>query len=106
MPRCIIIGTGPGVNAAVAGRFGHAGYAVGLIARNPDALLIQKTDLSAAGITCAVVVADAGDRAALTEAFDALTAQNGPFDELIYNAAAMGVSRAIGSRSRPSPDRL
>jgi NADP-dependent 3-hydroxy acid dehydrogenase YdfG len=34
----VVAGAGPGIGAALAGRFAKAGYAVGMLARSPDML--------------------------------------------------------------------
>jgi short-subunit dehydrogenase len=48
----VVIGAGPGLGAAIANRFAHAGFSIGLIARD-DAMLTELSDeLTADGTTC------------------------------------------------------
>jgi len=71
----IVIGTGPGIGAAVVRRFAREGLAVAAIARTqqvPGAL---------------AVAADVTDEAALTAALDAIVERHGLPDVLVYNAA-------------------
>ena len=84
-----IIGTGPGVSASVARRFGREGYAVGAIARSTDKLAQQVTALRDSGIQSAGATADAGQPASLRKAIGALRAELGEPAVLVYNAAGV-----------------
>lgn len=85
MPQvCTIVGAGPGMGMALAGRFQRAGFTVALISRSADHLL---ADPAAAGMHA--FQADAGEPQALTAAFKQIHQQLGGTEVLIYNAAAM-----------------
>lgn len=81
-PIAVIAGAGPGVGAALARRFAAGGYAVALLARDRD-----KLSALAAGIEGARAYAcDVSDPASVTAAFDAIRAEMGEVDALLYNA--------------------
>ena len=69
----LIIGTGPGLGAAIARRFVLGGYRVTLMARSTDRLDALAKDLVDSGAVVDTVAADASDpeglRAALTELY-------------------------------------
>jgi short-subunit dehydrogenase len=81
----IVIGAGPGVGTAVARRFGAAGHAVGLIARNSDRLDGLVRDLAAEGISAGSAAADAGDPGQLGAALRELTDRLGPAEVLCFS---------------------
>ncbi len=83
MPNCILIGSGPGIGAAVARRFGGGGYRIGLISRSAARLAGQADRLKLLGIQADWAVADAGDGAALERALKELVGRMGPCDVLI-----------------------
>ncbi|MGH3503687.1 MAG: SDR family NAD(P)-dependent oxidoreductase [Nocardioidaceae bacterium] len=74
----VIVGSGPGIGASVARRFGRAGYAVGLVARNGDRLRQMAADLSTElGSEVASAVADATAPDQLGSAIRSLSAKIG-----------------------------
>ena len=81
---CVVAGVGPGIGAALARRFGSAGY--------PVALLARSTELSerlAAGLPKAKAYAcDVGDPAAVTRVYAAIRADLGAIGVLAYNAGS------------------
>ncbi len=85
MTTLAIVGAGPGLGLAVARRFGREGFSVALIARDAAKLDDLDARLRADGITAAVFVADARDRAALRSALDAASDALGPVDVLQYS---------------------
>ena len=89
MPNCILIGSGPGIGAAVSRRFGSGGYRIGLISRSAAKLAEQADRLKLLGLKADWAEADAGDSAALERALKALIGRMGQCDVLIYNAAVM-----------------
>ncbi|WP_179954035.1 SDR family oxidoreductase [Denitrobaculum tricleocarpae] len=89
MKRCIIVGAGSGVSAAVALRFGTGGYTVGLISRNAQNLEDLSKRLSDAGVTAFWETANAGDAEELDQALDSLVSRQGSCDVLVYNAAVL-----------------
>ena len=82
----LLVGTGPGLGAAIARRFAREGYRLTLVARS-EATIAQ--ELRAAGADVAVVQADAGDPGRLRAALSSLFAGPGAPDVVIYNAALM-----------------
>ena len=85
--RCIVTGASDGIGAATARVLAAEGAAVGLVARRQDRLDAVAQECVAAGApTTAVAVADLRDPAALTAAFDMLTATLGGVDVLVNNA--------------------
>ncbi|MDX6727266.1 MAG: hypothetical protein QOK49_2071 [Baekduia sp.] len=88
----LLVGTGPGLGAAIARRFAREGYRLTLVARSEETIATIAQELRAAGTDVAVVQADAGDperlRAALSSLFAAPGAPGAP-GVVIYNAALM-----------------
>lgn len=78
----LIVGAGPGISAAVARRFHQAGLKIALAARNTEKLaaLAAQTD-------AACFATDASDPAAISRLFEAVDAQLGAPDVVIYNAS-------------------
>jgi NAD(P)-dependent dehydrogenase (short-subunit alcohol dehydrogenase family) len=83
----ILVGAGPGLGRAIARRFAADGMPVGLIARSQERLDDEVGKLIADGHTAAAATADATDPAGLRAAIDALVAQLGAAEVLVYNAA-------------------
>ena len=86
----LLVGTGPGLGAAIAHRFAREGYRLTLVARSEETIATIAQELRAAGTDVAVVQADAGDperlRAALSPLFAAPGAPGAP-GVVIYSAA-------------------
>ena len=80
-----IVGAGPGLGAAVAHRFGSAGFAVALIARNPQKLEALEQQLSADGITARRYIADVSDREALAAALNRAAEDLGDIEVLQFS---------------------
>ncbi|MFC7876743.1 SDR family NAD(P)-dependent oxidoreductase [Isoptericola sp. NPDC057391] len=85
MTTLAIIGAGPGLGLAVARRFGREGFSVALVARDAAKLDRLAAGLRDDGVTAAGYVADARDRAALTDALDRAAAELGPVEVLQYS---------------------
>lgn len=81
----VIIGAGPGVGAAVARRFGEAGFDVALVARSADQLDEIGAGLQASGITTGWTPVDIADGAALTAAIERFGSHLGRIDVVHYN---------------------
>jgi short-subunit dehydrogenase len=64
----VIVGAGPNLGRAVAGRFGREGFAVGLISRTESRLVELAAQLQLDGITTAGAAADIRDSEALANA--------------------------------------
>src|SRR5512141_2263542 len=84
-PVCVVIGVGPGNGAAIARRFAADGYTTALVARGPDLIddLARKLGPPARAYRC-----DATDPAALEATCDAIQAELGAVDVLVYNAGS------------------
>jgi NADP-dependent 3-hydroxy acid dehydrogenase YdfG len=87
MPNLLVVGAGPGISGATARRFGHEGYAVGLVARREDALARHGEELRAEGIRTDWATGQSGDPASLTAAVTRLVDVLGPVDVLLYNVS-------------------
>jgi NAD(P)-dependent dehydrogenase (short-subunit alcohol dehydrogenase family) len=85
----LLVGTGPGLGAAIARRFAREGYRLTLVARSPEPIATIAQELRAAGADVAVVQADAGDPERLRAALSPLVAAPGAPGVVIYNAALM-----------------
>lgn len=79
------VGAGPGLGIAVATEFGHEGFTVALIVRDPDHLSVLKHQLAADRITAKGYVADVYDRPALTAALERATEDLGPGEVLQFS---------------------
>lgn len=82
-----MIGAGPGIGVAVARRFAAEGLPVGLVARSSATLDAAARALEPSGVQVASAAADSTDELALRAALDAIAAELGPPDVLVYNAA-------------------
>ena len=85
----LLVGTGPGLGAAIARRFAREGYRLTLLARSEATIATVAQELRAAGADVAVVQADAGDAERLRAALTSLFAGPGAPGVVIYNAALM-----------------
>jgi NAD(P)-dependent dehydrogenase (short-subunit alcohol dehydrogenase family) len=83
-PVCVVVGVGPGNGAAFARRFAGDGYAVALLARSAETSRELAGSLPGArAYTC-----DVGDAASVQQAFDAIRAELGDPEVVIYNAGS------------------
>ncbi|MDX3642994.1 SDR family NAD(P)-dependent oxidoreductase [Streptomyces sp. MB09-02B] len=85
MTAIAVIGAGPGLGAAVARRFGREGFAVALVARDPERSKALAADLADQGVTAQGFAADVRDPEALTAALDAAHSALGPIEVLQYS---------------------
>jgi len=89
-PVAVVAGAGPGNGAALARRFADGGYAVALLARD-----VRKISELAGEIDGAVAYAcDVSDPASVAAVFDAITAELGIVDVLLFNAGS-GVFKSV-----------
>ena len=79
MPGAVIIGAGPGIGQAVARRFAREGLPIALLARSERTMRNVPEALTR--------TADVADEDGLRTALDELTAELGPPDAVVYNAA-------------------
>lgn len=66
---CAIAGFGIGVSMGMAKAFANEGYALALLARNPDNLAANAQGLKQEGYEVQTWAADAGDEVSLVQAF-------------------------------------
>ncbi len=85
---CAIVGVGPGLGMAIARRFGREGFALALVARNPDTLLGLRDVLRAEGHEAVAFRADAASPSDLERALTEVAETLGHPAVLVYNAAA------------------
>lgn len=83
-----VVGAGPGLGAAIARRFGTAGYSVALISRSTAKLDPIAAALREQGITAEVFPADVTDDVALTSALTAAADRLGRIGVLSYSPNA------------------
>jgi NAD(P)-dependent dehydrogenase (short-subunit alcohol dehydrogenase family) len=81
----LIVGAGPGLGAALARRFAHAGMNVAIAARNISPLQTLARDIGGGvrGFEC-----DATDEGAVTQLFDRVTNECGAPNVIVFNAGA------------------
>jgi NAD(P)-dependent dehydrogenase (short-subunit alcohol dehydrogenase family) len=82
----VVVGFGPGISSSVAERFGAAGFAVALVARNEERLAAGVDALKAQGVAAAAFVGDAGDPTSIRAAIAKARAALGPITVLHWNA--------------------
>ena len=81
----VIVGAGPNLGLAVAGRFGREGFAVGLISRRESRLAELQAQLQLDGVTTAGAAADIRDSDALDRAIRRLADELGSVEVLEYS---------------------
>lgn len=84
----VVLGVGPGLGAAVAHRFAHEGFAVGLMARTEEKLTQIQAEIEQAGGTALSITADATDPASVKTAFAQVQERLSAPEVFIYNAGA------------------
>ncbi len=87
-PVIVVVGAGPGLGAAIAHRFGGAGYAVALVSRDEKQVEKLGKELQAAGITAGWTPVDITDSAAFRAAVDRFGGFSGTIDQLHFNPSA------------------
>jgi NADP-dependent 3-hydroxy acid dehydrogenase YdfG len=83
----MVIGAGSGISAATARRLGTQGHAISLVARGQGALAELRAALRQDGVRVEDASADAGNPRELAVAIEALVAELGPVDVLLYNVS-------------------
>ena len=89
MAKVIIVGGyGAGISAAVAEKFGAAGFSVAIVARNAERLAAGLKALQAKGVNAAAFPADLGDAVAVRALVRGVRTALGPITVLHWNAYA------------------
>ena len=83
-----VLGVGPGLGAAIAGRFAREGYAVGLMARSEGSMSGAREEIEGAGGEALAVTADATDAASVARALGEVRGSLGDPEVFVYNAGA------------------
>jgi NADP-dependent 3-hydroxy acid dehydrogenase YdfG len=94
-PVVIVVGAGPGIGAAVARRFGRAGYSPALIARSAEKLEGLGKQLQSEGFTTGWTVVDVTDGPALATAVERFGGFSGSVQHLHFNAFAYTAKDAL-----------
>lgn len=84
----LIAGYGPGISHAIAEKFGAAGFALALVARDPEKLAAGVAALKAKGLKAQGFPADVGDASAVRRVVQDARAALGPITIIQWNAAA------------------
>lgn len=87
-PLAILVGTGPGLGAALAARFAAGGHALALLSRSETSRQPALAELAVHGHPAHGYDCDAGDPASVTAAFARVRAAQGQPAVLIYNAGS------------------
>lgn len=87
-PVIVIVGAGPGLGAAIAHRFGRAGYAVALISRDESQVEALGKELQASDVTAGWTGVDITDGEAFRAAVDRFGGFSGTIDHLHFNPSA------------------
>jgi NAD(P)-dependent dehydrogenase (short-subunit alcohol dehydrogenase family) len=83
-PLCVVVGIGPKNGAAFARAFSHAGHQLALVSRRTELSESLARELGdASAYAC-----DVADPSAVAKTFDAIVAERGAPDVLIYNAGS------------------
>jgi NAD(P)-dependent dehydrogenase (short-subunit alcohol dehydrogenase family) len=83
-PVCVVVGVGPGNGAAFARRFDREGYAIALLARTDE----LGRELAGTLTQARAWACDVGDAAAVQRVFDAIRAELGEPEIVVYNAGS------------------
>jgi short-subunit dehydrogenase len=83
-PLCVVVGIGPKNGAAFARTFSRAGHQLALVSRRTE----LSTELARELGDASAFACDVADPGAVAETFDAISAERGAPDVLIYNAGS------------------
>lgn len=84
----VVLGVGPGLGGAVARRFAHEGFAMGLMARGEDKLTPVQAEIEKSSGTALSIPTDATDPASVALAFAQVREKLGTPEVFVYNAGA------------------
>jgi NAD(P)-dependent dehydrogenase (short-subunit alcohol dehydrogenase family) len=94
-PVIVVLGAGPGIGAAVARRFGRAGYDPALISRSKEALDTLGRQLQSEGFTTGWTALDLTDAPALSAAIERFGHRAGEIQHLHFNPSATRLKDAL-----------
>ncbi|HYQ16013.1 MAG TPA: SDR family NAD(P)-dependent oxidoreductase [Polyangiaceae bacterium] len=98
MAKTIIVGGyGPGISAALAEKFGSAGFTVALVARSADKLNEGVKALTAKGISAAAFPGDLGSPAAVKAIIGQVRDKFGPISALHWNGYSSGAGDLLSA---------
>ncbi|WP_119066119.1 SDR family NAD(P)-dependent oxidoreductase [Rubrobacter indicoceani] len=83
-----VLGVGPGLGTAVAGRFAREGYAVALMARREEVLEASKSEIERSGGKAISVPTDATSPGSVAGSFRQVRSEIGDPEVFVYNAGA------------------
>jgi NAD(P)-dependent dehydrogenase (short-subunit alcohol dehydrogenase family) len=89
----VVIGAGPGLGQAVAGRFARAGLPVAVLARRASTTGAVVEALAPTGVPVLGLVADVTDETSLRAALDRAATDLAPPEVIVYNAALIRPDR-------------
>jgi NAD(P)-dependent dehydrogenase (short-subunit alcohol dehydrogenase family) len=92
-----ITGVGPGLGAALARRFAHGGFAIGLVARHADFIEQLAREISGSGGKAIGVVADVSRPGEVQSAVRRVRAELGKINLLLHNASASSGHGLLGT---------
>lgn len=87
-PIAVVTGASAGVGRAIAQRFARGGYALGLVARDPERLADAVEEAASFGMKAIALPLDVADAAQLDEAAETVEKTLGPIDVWVNNAMA------------------
>ncbi len=88
----VIVGVGSGLGSAVAHRFAHEGFAVGLMARQEDKLVEIQQEIEANSGKAMSIGVDVTNVASMKSGFAQVHSQLGAPSVLVYNAGAFKIA--------------
>lgn len=94
-PAVVVVGAGSGIGAAVARRFGQAGFEPALVARSADKLDQLGEQLQSEGFTTAWTPVDVTDGGALSAAIERFGQHSGSIGHLHFNPSAFTSKDAL-----------
>lgn len=94
-PVIVVLGAGPGVGAAVARRFGQAGYDPALISRSEEQVSELGRQLQGEGFTTGWTAADLTDAEALTHAIQRFGEHSGSIQHLHFNPSVTRLKNVL-----------
>ncbi len=102
MTVAAVLGVGPGLGAAIAGRFAGEGFDVALMARREESITPVREEIEAGGGTALPVPTDATDPHSVVAAFERVRGELGDPEVFVYNAGAF----QMGGILDLSPDKF